>query len=62
MCQSNAYVLRNGEKELFMEDVSEVIPQDKGWTLVGMLGEKKFVEASIERLALTDHEIVLREN
>ncbi len=61
MCQSNAYILRNGEKELFMEDVSEVIPEGDGVTLIGMLGEQKYVKAYIKKLALTDHQIVLQE-
>jgi len=59
MCQSNAYLLKKGEKQLFMEDVSEVIPGEDGLTLLGMLGEEKFIKASIKKLALTDHEIIL---
>ena len=61
MCQSNAYVLKNGGRELFMEDVGEVVPSEEGLTLVGMLGEEKFIKASIKKLALTDHEIILEE-
>ena len=61
MCQSNAYVMQEGQKKLFMEDVSEVIPVEGGLTLIGMLGEEKFINASIKKLALTDHEILLEE-
>ena len=62
MCQSNVYVVKNGEKHLFMEDVSEVIPVENGLNLVGMLGEEKFIQATIKKLALTDHEIIVEEN
>ncbi len=61
MCQSNAYLQKSGDKKLFMEDVSEVIPTQEGLTLKGMLGEEKFIKANIKKLALTDHEIILEE-
>ncbi len=61
MCQSNAYIVRDGEKELFMEDVSEVIPEQDGLTLSGLMGEEKFIAADIQKMDLMDHEILLEE-
>ncbi|SDL10813.1 CooT family nickel-binding protein [Halarsenatibacter silvermanii] len=61
MCQSTAYIVRDGEKELFMEDVSEIIPEKEGLTLSGLMGEEKFIEAEIQKMDLMDHEILLEE-
>lgn len=62
MCQSNAYLLKDGEKELIMEDVSLVKPEkDDMLVLTGLLGEEKKIKARIKELLLTDHEIIFEE-
>ncbi len=60
MCQSDAYLLKNGREELFMKDVSFLRPGTEGELyLEGILGEQKKVKAKIKELFLTDHKIVL---
>jgi predicted RNA-binding protein len=60
MCQSDAYLLKNGRQELFMKDVSFLKPGAEGELyLEGILGEQKKVKAKIKELFLTDHKIVL---
>ncbi len=59
MCQSSAYIVKGDEKELLMEDVSEVIPEEKGLTLLGLMGQEKHVDAQIKRMDLMGHEILL---
>ena len=42
MCQSDAYLLKNGREELFMKDVSFLRPGTEGELyLEGILGEQK---------------------
>ncbi|HHT46052.1 MAG TPA: CooT family nickel-binding protein [Firmicutes bacterium] len=60
MCQSDAYLLKNGQEELFMKDVSFLKPVADGELyLEGILGEQRKVKAKIKELFLTDHKIVL---
>ncbi len=61
MCQSNAYLLKAGKKELVMEDVSKVKPVGEEVVLMGLLGEEKTIKARLKELLLTDHEIILEE-
>jgi predicted RNA-binding protein len=61
MCQSNAYLIKNGGEQLVMEDVSLVKPQGDGLLLVGILGETKQLKARIKELQLMDHRILLEE-
>ena len=61
MCQSHAYLLSGEEKQLVMDDVSQVKPEDGEVVLVGMLGEEKRLKARIKELLLTDHQIILEE-
>ncbi len=62
MCQSNAFLLKDGMKELIMEDVSQVKPEKEGvLILTGLLGEEKRIKARIKELLLTDHQIIFEE-
>lgn len=62
MCQSSAYLVKNGQEHLVMEDVSLVKPQGEELLLVGILGETKQLKARIKELQLMDHRILLEEN
>ncbi len=61
MCQSNAYLKKDGEKELIMEDVSSVTPGEDNVVLKGLMGKEKRVKATIKYMNLMDHEIILEE-
>ncbi len=61
MCQSSAFLVKNGQEQLLMEDVSLVKPQGDEVLLVGMLGETKQVKAKIKELQLMEHRILLEE-
>lgn len=62
MCQSSAFLVKNGQEQLVMEDVSLVKPQGDELLLVGILGETKTVKAKIKELQLMEHRILLEEN
>jgi predicted RNA-binding protein len=61
MCQSNAYLIKNGQEELVMKDVTILKPGENAGELYleGMLGEKKNIKAKIKELLLEEHRIVL---
>lgn len=61
MCQSNAYLLKDGQEELIMKDVTILKPGEKEGELYleGILGEQKKIKAKIKELLLEEHKIVL---
>lgn len=61
MCEANAYILEEGQKEqLIMESVDVVEPDEQGLRLVNIFGEQKFIKAQIYSLSLVDHKILLK--
>ena len=59
MCQSSAYMDKNGEKELVMEDVELFEAFEDQIRLVNIFGEEKKIKAKVKNLFLVDHKIVL---
>lgn len=61
MCEANAYLVEDGQKEqLILESVDKVEPDEGGLRLVNIFGEQKFVKARIHALSLVDHKILLK--
>jgi predicted RNA-binding protein len=60
MCQSTAYILKDGTEEELMADIATIIPDGKKLRLISLFGEEKEVEASIEHINLLGHKILLR--
>ncbi len=61
MCEANAYLIKGEEKELVMEAVDTVEPEDDGIRLINIFGDQKFIKARIHSMALVDHNIFLKE-
>ncbi len=59
MCESTAYILKNGEEELFFEDVDSLENKNKEIKLVNIFGEIKRIRATIKQFSLVDHKILL---
>ena len=61
MCDTNLYLVRQGQEELFMENIDMI--QQKGDDLVlrDMFGEEKKVKARFREANLLKHRIVLEE-
>jgi len=59
MCESTAYILKNGEEEVFFEDVDALENNDGQITLVNIFGETQTVQARIRQFSLIDHKILL---
>jgi predicted RNA-binding protein len=62
MCEAAAYIIRNGQEELFLEDVDVIEPDGENLRLVNIFGEQKIIKASIVGLNLVNHKVILKEN
>jgi predicted RNA-binding protein len=61
MCEANAYLVRNGKEELFLESIDTVEPDNGSLRLTTIFGEQKFVKGKISRLSLVDHKVIIEE-
>ncbi len=61
MCEANAYVLKDGKEELFLEALDTVEPDDGRLRLISIFGEQKFVKGKITRLSLVDHKVIIEQ-
>jgi predicted RNA-binding protein len=62
MCEASAFFFRNGEEELVMESVDEVLPEgDNHFRLVNIFGEQKTVKGRLKVMNLVSHRIVFQE-
>ncbi len=59
MCESAAYMLKNGQEELLLESIDLLEEEDGSVRLVTMFGEEKRVSARVKTLSLVDHKIIL---
>ena len=61
MCEAAAYIVRNGQEELFLEDVDVIEPEGENLRLVSIFGEQKLIRATIQSLNLVNHKVILKE-
>jgi len=61
MCQSTAYILKDGKEEEVMADIATIIPEGTTLRLVSLFGEEKKIEASIQEINLLGHKILLKQ-
>jgi predicted RNA-binding protein len=59
MCETSAYLLRDGEEELIMEDVALVRPKDGELELKDIFGEGKIVSGNIKEIQFLDRKILI---
>ena len=59
MCQSNAYLERDGQEKLILEDVGLIRPEGDKILLISVFGEEEIVDAKIKKIDLLHHKIVL---
>ena len=58
MCLSTVYLEKNSAKEKVMQDVSDRVSKDDGLLLVGMFGDKKYIEGRIKRIDSQDNDSI----
>lgn len=61
MCEANAYLIKDGQETLLMERVDRIVPHEDGLFLENIFGEQKTVKASIKKMELVSHKIILEE-
>lgn len=61
MCEANAYLIKEGKEELFLEDISILRPENGEIYLQNIFGEQKKIKARIKEMNLIDHRILLEE-
>jgi predicted RNA-binding protein len=59
VCESTAYILKNGKEELVLENVDFLESQEGVVKMVNLFGEEKSVEGRVKSLSLVDHKIIL---
>ena len=59
MCQSNAYIMKDGKEEMILSDVISIKPTGDHLRLTNLFGEEQTIEASIEEVDLLNHKIKL---
>ncbi|HVO65940.1 MAG TPA: CooT family nickel-binding protein [Syntrophales bacterium] len=60
MCEANAYVYRDGDEELYLENVDIMRPEGDNIFLKNLFGEQKIFEGNIREISLLHHKIVLQ--
>ncbi len=61
MCEATAYLLKNGQEELLLQDVDTIEPDGDSLRIVSIFGEQKTLKASIHSLNLVNHKVILVE-
>jgi len=59
MCLSKAYIVRNGNRELLMEEVTSVGIKEDKLIFKTLFGEQKEIAASIREIDFLTHTILL---
>lgn len=60
MCLSTVYMSSKENSKEIMKDVAQVLADGKGFWIIDLLGEKRFVNGVIESIDLMDNYMVLR--
>ncbi len=59
MCEANAYVSKDGEESLYLENVDVLIPEGNTVFLRNLFGEQKTFEGHVREISLLRHKILL---
>ena len=59
MCEANAYIVKDGGEELYLENVDVMRPEEGKIFLKNLFGEQKIFEGEIREISLLRHKILL---
>lgn len=59
MCESNAYIKKEGKEELYLEGVDLIRPEGNRIYMRSLFGEERFFDGKIKEISLVKHKIVL---
>jgi len=60
MCETNAYIEKDGVEELYLENVDIIKPEAGKVYLRDIFGEERLFEGSIKEISLNRHKIILK--
>jgi predicted RNA-binding protein len=61
MCEANAYIIKDGREELYLENVDIMKPEEGKIFLKNLFGEQKVFEGELQEVSLLQRKIVLKE-
>ncbi len=59
MCEANAYIVKDGKEELYLENVDVLVPEGGRIYLKNLFGEQKTFEGHVKEISLIRHKILL---
>ena len=59
MCESTAYILRDGTEDLIVESVEILEISNDQIKIRNLFGEEHIIKARVKALSLVDHKIIL---
>ncbi len=59
MCEANAYIVKEGKEELYLENVDVLVPEGGRIYLKNLFGEQKTFEGHVKEISLIRHKILL---
>jgi predicted RNA-binding protein len=59
MCESTAYLLKNGTEDPIVESVALLEVEDGQIKIVNLYGEERKIKARVSVLSLVEHKIIL---
>ncbi len=62
MCEANAYIEKDGNEELYLENVDILKPEGDKIYMKNLFGEQKYFEGSIKEISLIKHRIILKKD
>jgi len=60
MCETNAYIEKDGEDELYLENVDVIKPEGGKVYMRNLFGEQKVFEGTIKEISLIKRKIILK--
>jgi len=60
MCEANAYLVKDGEEKIIMENVDILRPEENGIYLQDIFGGQRTIKARIKEMNLVEHRILFR--
>ena len=62
MCETAAYIIKDGQEELLLEAVDLIEPEtDDSFRMVSIFGEQKVVKGRIKVINLVNHKIIFED-
>ncbi|TAN46090.1 MAG: CooT family nickel-binding protein [Nitrospirae bacterium] len=61
MCEANAYIVKDGKEDLYLENVDLLVPEGSRIYLRNLFGEQKTFEGRVREISLLKHKILLEE-